>query len=383
MLARPRYRVVGNMERFDERDNVQSRNTVEPGSDEYREFYQRHPEWEAKDAEAREIAKRPVGNPLDLPLFLSQIGNLARTGAESIVDGPVSPKRNELSPERAAEKVKGFASHLGADLVRITALNPAHVYTHVGKTWHDPARRHGAPITLNHKNAIVIAVAIDPALIKTGPVLPMISSVMTVYTQLAVISTTLAGYIRGIGYPARAHMLSNYQVLCVPLAIDAGMGELGRHGIMLTREFGSSLKLTVVTTDLPLAHDEPIDIGADEFCLDCKICAESCPSAAIPHGEKKIVRGIEKWAINPEACFKVWKETGTDCGVCVASCPWTRPRAGIHRIAAAIATKKRKAGWWMSRAEKLVYGKFKPLPVPPWFEEPPPVWKKYKSLQGD
>jgi epoxyqueuosine reductase QueG len=381
MLAKPRYKVVGNRDRFDERDNVQSRNTFEPGSEEYREFYKRHPEWEEKDAEIREISRIPVGNALDLPLFFSQIGNLARCGAESLVDGPVSPEKLELSPERATEKIKGFARHLGADLVRITPLNPAHIYTHIGKTWQDPARKYGASINLNHKNAIVIAVAIDPALIKTGPVLPMISAVMRVYTQLAVISTTLAGYIRGIGFPARAHIISNYQVLCVPLAIDAGMGELGRHGVMLTKEFGSSLKLTVVTTDLPLLYDPPVDIGVDEFCRDCKICAESCPSAAISHGEKRIVRGVEKWAINPEACFKVWKETGTDCGVCIASCPWTRPRKGIHRIAAALATRKKKAGWWMSHAEKLVYGKFRPQPVPTWFEEPPPIWKKYKALQ--
>jgi ferredoxin len=380
LFAKPRCRGVGEMERFDERENVQARNTLEPGSENYKEFYRRHPEWEEKDRATRELSKKPDGHHLDLPFLLRQIGNLARLGAEEMVDGSVSPQRIELSAERATEKIKGFAHFLGADLVRMGPLNPAHVYTHVGKTWHDPGRKYGRPINVSHKNAINIAVGIDPSLIKIGPVLPMISAVMRVYTKLATISTTLAGYIRAIGYPARAHVISNYQVLCVPLAIDAGMGELGRHGIMITKELGSCLKLTTVTTDIPLVYDSPVDIGVNEFCQDCRVCAESCPSGAIPHGGKRIVRGVEKWIINPEACYRVWNETGTDCGVCVASCPWTKPRTFIHRLASEFATRKKKAGWWMSRADKIVYGKFRPQPVPSWFEEPSPIWKKYKTL---
>ncbi len=380
MLTQPRYKVVSNMERFDERENVQARNNLEPGSEDYKRLYQRHPEWEEKDRETRELSKRPVGHPLDLLFFFQQIGNLPRAGAEGLVDGPVSQEKHRLSMERAAEKIKGFAHFLGADLVRVGPLNPAHVYTHIGKTWHDPGRKYGTPINLSHKSAISIAVGIDPSLIKAGPVLPMISAVMRVYTKLATISTTLAGYIRAFGYPARAHMISNYQVLCFPLAIDAGMGELGRHGLMMTKELGSCLKLTTVTTDLPLVCDPPLDIGVNEFCQDCKICAESCPSGAISRGEKKIVRGVEKWTINPEACYRVWNETGTDCGVCVASCPWTKPRTPFHRLASEFATRKKKAGWWMSRAEKIVYGKFRPQPVPSWFEAPPPIWKRYKTL---
>lgn len=172
LLAKPRYKMVGEMERFDERENVQSRNTLETGSENYKEFYQRHPEWEEKDRATRELSKKRVGHPLDLPFFLQQIGNLARMGAEQIVDGSVSPQRLELSAERATEKIRGFAHFLGADLVRMGPLNPAHVYTHVGKTWNDPGRKYGRPINLSHRNAISIAVGIDPNLIKTGPVLP-------------------------------------------------------------------------------------------------------------------------------------------------------------------------------------------------------------------
>jgi hypothetical protein len=94
-----------------------------------------------------------------------------------------------------------------------------------------------------------------------------------------------------------------------------------------------------------------------------------------------VVRGVEKWRINPEACFQAWNETGTDCGVCLASCPWTKPKGGIHRIAREIASGKKKAGWWMSRAERMAYGPFRPKQSPPWFEDPDPIWKEYKTLR--
>lgn len=377
MLTKPRYKVTGEIERFDERDNVQSRNTLEPGTPEYAEFYARHPEWESVDGKTREISRHHVGHPLDGLFLMSEVMSVARRGMEDSVDGPVAEHKFELTPERASEKLKGFARHLGADLVRTGPLNPAFIYTHIGKTWHDPARKHGAPITLEHRHAISIAIALDVAVHKSGPVLAMTTDVMSVYNKLAVVSTILAAYIRSLGYPARAHVVSNYQVLCVPVAIDAGMGELGRHGIMMTQELGSCLKLATVTTDLPLSHDAPVDIGVEEFCKDCRICAERCPSGAISHGPTRNVRGVEKWSINSQACFRVWNETGTDCGICVAACPWSKPRTAIHRLAALLATKKKKAGWWMSRAEKLFYGTYSPQPGPSCFETPEPIWEKY------
>ena len=380
MLSKPRYEVTGEIEPYDERDNIQARGQLRPGSQDFAEFYTRRPEWEAGDNEIRAIPEF-AGSELDRPFFLQEIMTVMKGGAEDLVDGPLSPNKVGISPERATEKIKGFARFLGADLVRIGPLNPAFVYTHIGKTQGDPKRVYGAPIRLAHRHAVTIAIGLDPLLMKTGPALPMATGVMKAYNRLAMISRMLAGYIRSLGYAARARIVSNYQVLCIPVAIDAGMGELGRHGIMLTRELGSALKLATVTTDLPLVYDRPVDIGVDEFCRDCKICAEICPSAAIPFGNKKVVRGVEKWAINPEACFRVWRETGTDCGVCVAACPWTKPRTPFHRLAAALATRKRGAGWWMSRAEKLLYGKFRPRKMPPYFEEPESVWMKYKSLR--
>jgi ferredoxin len=382
LLSRPRYRVVGEQERFDERDNVQSRGTLVPGTPDYEEFYRRHPEWKAKDDAVRALpGMGRAGAAADLPFVGAQHGLLADLGREDRVDGPVAPTRLQMSPERATEKVRGFAKHLGADLVRVGPLNPLYVYTHVGKTWHDPARSFGQAIEVPHGNAISLAVGISLPMLRTGPVVAEVAEIMRVYVRLATMAVTLAGYIRALGYPARAHIMSNYRALCVPVAIDAGMGELGRHGLLISKELGSALKLAIVTTELPLVYDPPQDIGVEEFCEDCSICAESCPGGALSQGEQKVIRGVERWAVNPEACFAVWNETGTDCGVCVASCPWNKPRSRFHRLMVEIATRKRKAGWWMSRAHKVFYGRFKPVSPPRWFEDGDPAWKNVKKYQ--
>ena len=89
-----------------------------------------------------------------------------------VVDGPVAPERQSISRERAAKKVRGFARHLGADLVGIGPLDPVNVYTHVGKTWGDPTRTWGQPIEVTHRNAVSLAVGLNPAMLSAGPVLP-------------------------------------------------------------------------------------------------------------------------------------------------------------------------------------------------------------------
>jgi reductive dehalogenase len=382
-LSKPRYRIAGDMTRFDERENVHARYELEPGTPEWETFYQKHPEWEKVDLETKALPGiGKVGHAWDLPMFGGLAKNITMLGREDMVDGPVSPVKSEMDPARAAEKIKGLARHLGADLVRIGPLNQAHVYSHVGKTKQCPDKRRGEPISLPHKHAIAIAVGTNADLLKTGPVLSMFIEVQRAYAILAKIAVVVAGYIRGLGYPARAHNLRNYLVLCAPIAIDAGMGELSRMGTMITKELGPALKISVVTTDLPLPHDPPVDIGVDEFCRDCKICAESCPSGAIPYGDKVVDRGVEKWRIKPEACYKIWCESGTDCGVCIASCPWTKPRTAFHNLCKEIATRKNKAGLWMSWGEKLFYGKYKPKRGPDWLEVPDlSILKKYKKLR--
>lgn len=92
----------------------------------------------------------------------------------------------------------------------------------------------------------------------------------------------MATFIRNLGYEARAHIDGNYEVVCPLVARDAGLGELGRMGLLMTPRLGPRVRISVVTTNLPLVTDEPLnDYSVTDFCTICKKCADACPSQAI------------------------------------------------------------------------------------------------------
>ena len=101
------------------------------------------------------------------------------------------------------------------------------------------------------------------------------------YSASGFIACILADYIRRLGYPARAHHARNYQVVLPPILLWAGLGEMSRIGDCVLHPFlGPRFKAAVVTTDLPLLPDKPIDFGLQDFCSKCKKCARECPSGA-------------------------------------------------------------------------------------------------------
>jgi len=142
-------------------------------------------------------------------------------------------------------------------------------------------------------------------------------------------------FIRYIGY--QAIPCGNDTALSIPLAIDAGLGELGRNGLLITEKFGPRVRLSKVFTDLPLVPDRPMEFGVAEFCSRCRRCAENCPGQAISFGEPTTEghsisnnNGIYKWYINPEKCFKFWAQNEGSCSNCIRVCPFNKPQGLLH-----------------------------------------------------
>jgi len=367
---------IGAITQWDERDVVFARKDLfryfGVDSAVYREYYAVHPEHLAYDSRIgnlRELGQS--GSAADIPMFDAQFDALARIGAESYVDGEPASERVSLSPARAAEKVKALARFLGADLVKTGPLRQEWVYSHVGRSRGDAPgfRPWGTPNDLTgHQHAVAMAFRMDYDLSGTAPDFPTLLATAKGYSQGAWVSIQLADYIRMLGYSARAHHLTNYGVLVVPVAADCGLGELSRAGYLLTRELGLASRLAIVTTDLPLSHDPPQDIGVQSFCEQCQICAQECPVGAIPAGDKTEHNGILKWKLDEEKCYHYWHATGTDCGICMMSCPWTQPDTLFHRGMSWLATRPGRHQGMMVQAGKLLYGKYRAAPRPAYFD---------------
>src|SRR4030042_760644 len=120
--------------------------------------------------------------------------------------------------------------------------------------------------------------------IATSPELPAAAATGIGYSRLAFTASTLAAFIRNLGYTAVP--AGNATGLSVPLAVDAGLGELGRNGLLITPRYGPRVRLCKVYTDLPLEPDRPVDFGVRAFCRTCKRCAEACEAEAISSADE-------------------------------------------------------------------------------------------------
>lgn len=237
------------------------------------------------------------------------------------------------SPQKNARMVKKAARFLGADLVGICYAHHNLVYSHQMDL-----------VEMEHKqlelaqgcnSAIVMAVAMDYETTKFSP--DAISGAATGlgYSEQAYVANLVAAFIRGLGF--RALPSGNDTAISIPLAIAAGLGELGRMGLLITKLYGPRVRICKVFTDMPLAYDQPVEFGVQKFCRVCKKCSKHCPSGAISDGEPtregpslSNFSGVEKWYINPEKCFMFWVKNWMDCNNCVMACPFNKPLGRLH-----------------------------------------------------
>ena len=189
------------------------------------------------------------------------------------------------------------------------------------------------PDTCRH--AVVMAVEMDYASSRYSPDAISGASTGLGYSRQAAVANQVAAFIRGLGY--QAVPTGNDTALSIPLALAAGLGELGRNGLLITEKYGPRVRICKVFTDLPLLHDDYQPFGVTEFCRTCKKCADMCPSQAISRGEptkegpsSSNHSGIYKWYIHPEKCFTFWVKNWMDCNNCVSVCPFNKPHGYRH-----------------------------------------------------
>jgi ferredoxin len=319
--------------RFDERDIMFARARLQPGSDSYKAYYAMRLENEAVDNLFRAqpgllSLEAKYADPI---LFAAPEASFTLTEAmHAIVEGePVSKKVSLPDNPARTEFVKSLARYFGALDVGITKLKPEHVYSHIGRgpgEW-------GAPLEVEHKHAIAFTVEMDYEIMGTAPEAPMVMESARQYVEAGRVAVQLAQTIRVWGYPARAHMDGNYRVICPLVARDAGLGEIGRMGLLMTPHLGPRVRIAVVTTDLELIPDvDKPDASMIDFCMKCGKCAENCPPKAISFDDRIEIDGAMRWRIDSDKCFRYWTAIGTDCGRCMSVCPYSHPDSFYHNL---------------------------------------------------
>jgi NAD-dependent dihydropyrimidine dehydrogenase PreA subunit len=211
-----------------------------------------------------------------------------------------------------ASELKARALQLGAQLVGICELKDEYLIE-------------GA--SFPHRYAISMGLEMNREIMNDAPHPRAGMEVIRTYRRCARAGIGLARFIRSLGWEAEPFPLSpSSEVLHIPIAIAAGLGELGKHGSLITRELGSNVRLTTVLTSLPLAVDAPRDIAVDDLCRVCRVCVNECPPKAI-FDDKQWVRGDYKWYVDFDKCVPYFAET-QGCAICIEVCPWSEPGRG-------------------------------------------------------
>ncbi len=311
------------MKRFDERDTIFARMRYSKGTKEYEEYYKKNPQYKEIDDELRNMPfigeeGTSTFNPVHSPLAIAGFQFL--NDIKKLSEGQVSQKKIEIDSKIMTDKIKKLTKFFGANLVGITKMKEEHYYSYRGRD----ENTSGEQIDNFHKYGIVFAVEMDKELIDLAPQFEEILATVKGYIDVSVIGMWLSYYIRLLGYEARNHMDGNYLSIVPLVAEDAGLGEIGRSGILITKEFGPRVRLGVVTTDMPLITDVKEEFGVKELCSICGKCAITCIGNAIPKGKIKETDDKLRWKIDAEKCYKVWRQVGTDCGICLSVCPFSQ-----------------------------------------------------------
>jgi reductive dehalogenase len=331
-VAQPTYQryITGPIERFDRRKNAfMCLDPNNPYGEDLRRRFKKitgHDHWRDNLPYAELAPQDRIGQALSAASW--------RLCNEYFPEGlPVTPPQGRLDlsdPEWNSRLVKKAGLFFGAEMVKIARLDQRWVYQ---------------DIEIDHPYVIVVVVSHARSMNATAPDHLSWLSATDTYSHLKFITTQLADFIRGLGYDAayRETLGWNPEMLMVPVAIDAGVGEFARNGRVLSPEFGINMRTKPVTTDLPLAVDEPISFGTHEFCVACEHCATYCPIKAIPFGEPTDTPpsihnnpGFRKWWVRADKCLTFWamdkKRTVSCGGRCISVCPWNKPRVPFHNL---------------------------------------------------
>ena len=315
------------MKKYDERETLFSRVNLKKGTKEYNEFYSKNKSLKVKDDSLRRISFRHVlkksGQFKDLFFPLTSNNKLYIKNLHDLTNNIKIGKRQEI-PKGFSNNIKEITKYYGADDVGIVKLNEHSFYSHFGGLNESLGLdNYGEVIKPKYKTGIIFTVKMDLDFMNRAPHFEELLTTEQAYLRVAEVSNRLAMYLKSIGYDAFPNSSEIYLAPLVPLAYDAGLGEIGMSNHLITLEHGDNVRLGAVFTNMELDTDKPVDFGLQDFCKKCALCLINCPSSSITH-LPRMVNGRQFYKFDENSCFELWTKTGTDCGVCIQSCPFTQ-----------------------------------------------------------
>jgi reductive dehalogenase len=302
-------------------------------------------------------------NPIAIAREIGAIATPERVARNIMVSLPPEGEKWDVSdPATLTRDIKNAAIYYGADMVGICKLDRRWIYSHsfdLGSGEYNPQE-----IPEEFQYAIVMGFGEDHQMLRYAPTYIADAETSLGYSRMAITNAYMSRFIKVLGHKAMS-CSTNTVGMTIPMAIEAGLGQLGRNGLLITRKFGPAVRISKVLTSLPLIPDSPVDFGVTELCHSCKICSNKCPSNAILPGERTTetrnesnAPGVLKWPINAEQCMGQWSRIRKPCTICISVCPFNKPDNWFHAMVKMFVDRFRWGDPFYIKMDKVMgYGK--------------------------
>jgi epoxyqueuosine reductase len=239
--------------------------------------------------------------------------------------------------------IKDYAFSIGFDLCGIAGCRPLKEHEEKLRLWvgsgmnagmdflsDETGRRTNPGLLLSGAKSIIVAgMSYFTPVIQGGEGIPVISRYvygkdyhMVVKERLHLLLEyiiSLHPSVKGLSY------VDTGPVLEKAWAVEAGLGWIGRHSILINKEIGSFLFLGELILNIELEYDAPCK---EDNCKSCRLCAEACPTQAINDDKTIDVRRCISWLTVenkkgiPEEFRAKMMDRIIGCDICQDVCPW-------------------------------------------------------------
>ncbi len=220
-----------------------------------------------------------------------------------------NPYRGQRTIDAATLRdLEDFARSLGATDIGYTRVDPRRIFR---------------GFRILFENAIVFTIEMDREKIRQAPSMPSFVEIFRTYHEVGVVVNRVADFLRERGFDAHPGPAIGGEVSYVPLAVDAGLGYVGKNGLLITRGNGPRVRLAAIYTDienLPLAGENPFAWIRD-YCEDCNICVAKCPADAIHLQTRTHADGGPVFVDHTKCAVPFSNDNG--CTLCIKYCPFS------------------------------------------------------------
>lgn len=224
--------------------------------------------------------------------------------------GNENNSKTKTSPDFWSEFEKK-AKRLGVDLIGYTPINEDFIFYN---------------LKIFGKNAIVLGMELLWDKIKTAPSEHCGLEAFRVYYELGKITIQLTEYLKSLGYKSEAHHPFGGKMLFPPHAVSAGLGIMGRNGLVISPEFGPRQRWSIITTDAEIPEKSKRELTTlEEYCMACGACVRECKGNAafetpIYHDDTATITHIDR-----SKCIESLINNNY-CSYCLKICPQGIPK---------------------------------------------------------